>query len=175
MMLSQKLSIKERELWILAIVILLISGFIVISCYSESIQSLKENAAKLEENSMMRSREYAELRREADSLKSQLSELKEYKERLPYSDEMLIQKLGFTGFNGEIEDIENDLRMHPELIPYPGVLGGTMGYAGIRVLSDKWVLAYYEDGHIDGYMMVSYKWNGSGFQWKLVDSYLVGQ
>lgn len=76
------------------------------------------------------------------------------------------------------KDIINDLRMHPELIPYDGVLGGTMGFydpEGIRVLSNRWVFAGFDDGHINGYMLLSYHINDGKISWEVIDSYIDGE
>lgn len=76
------------------------------------------------------------------------------------------------------KDIINDLRKHPELIPYDGVLGGTMGFydpEGIHILSDRWVFAGFDDGHINGYMLLSYSINDGKISWEVIDSYLDGE
>jgi len=74
--------------------------------------------------------------------------------------------------------LKSDLRKHPELIPYDGVLGGTMGFydsKGIRVLSGRWVFAGFDDGHINGYMLLSYRLNDGKISWEVIDSYLDGE
>lgn len=76
------------------------------------------------------------------------------------------------------KDIINDLMQHPELIPYDGVLGGTMGFydlESIQVLSDRWVYAGFDDGHINGYMLLSYRINDGKISWEVIDSYLDGE
>lgn len=76
------------------------------------------------------------------------------------------------------KDIINDLIKHPELIPYDGVLGGTMGFydpEGIQVLSDRWVFAGFDDGHINGYMLLRYSSNDGKISWEVIDSYLDGE
>ena len=76
------------------------------------------------------------------------------------------------------KDMINDLRKHPELIPFDGVLGGTMGFydpEGIHILSDRWVFAGFDDGHINGYMLLSYSINDEKISWEVIDSYLDGE
>ena len=76
---------------------------------------------------------------------------------------------------GSVEDIKNDLLNHNELIPYDGVLGGKMGFhskENVCLLSDKWVYALFDDGHINGYMLLSYTINNRVISWKVIDSYL---
>jgi hypothetical protein len=77
------------------------------------------------------------------------------------------------GLSDPIQDIISDLMKHNELIPYKGVLGGTMRFyeKEIRILTNKWVLAYFEDGHIGGYLLLEYKISDSGkIDWKRIVS-----
>ncbi|HHV64455.1 MAG TPA: DUF4362 domain-containing protein [Peptococcaceae bacterium] len=76
------------------------------------------------------------------------------------------------------KEIINDLMQHPELIPYEGVLGGTMGFydpESILVLSDRWVFAGFDDGHINGYMLLSYRISDGKISWEVIDFYLDGE
>jgi len=76
------------------------------------------------------------------------------------------------------KDIINDLMKHPKLIPYDGVLGGTMGFydpEGIHMLSGRWVFAGFDDGHINGYMLLSYSIKDGKISWEVIDSYLDGE
>jgi hypothetical protein len=66
----------------------------------------------------------------------------------------------------------------PELIPFPGVLGGTMGFyepKRIRVLPRNRVLAPFEDGHIEGELLLHYRVDRDGaIHWQVLKS-LVNQ
>jgi hypothetical protein len=43
----------------------------------------------------------------------------------------------------------------------------------IWVLTKKWVLAYFEDGHIAGYLLLKYEVTESGkINWKTLASYI---
>ncbi|HVJ47992.1 hypothetical protein [Desulfitobacterium sp.] len=87
----------------------------------------------------------------------------------------MLLRLQSKGFKGDPQEIVSDLRKHSELIPYKGVLGGTMGFYNenaIHVLTDQWVLASFNDGHIGGYMLLKYDWNDGEFSWKVMESYL---
>ena len=53
----------------------------------------------------------------------------------------------------------NALRNNPSVIPIDGVLGGTMFFTDIEILSTKWMIASYEDGHIMGRSIFTYKVN----------------
>lgn len=67
-----------------------------------------------------------------------------------------------------------DLLQHPELIPYEPVLGGKMAFfkENTKVLSDRWVFAYFEDGHIYGHMLLDYTVANGKITWKVIDSYI---
>lgn len=72
------------------------------------------------------------------------------------------EKLIRNGIKNPTEFIENALRGKPELIPLKGVLGGTMSFGKIQLLSDKWLIADFNDGHIEGKGIYEYKLNKYG-------------
>lgn len=80
------------------------------------------------------------------------------------------------GLRNPVMDIKTDLMKHHELIPYKGIMGGAMRFPSEReiyVVSTKWVRAYFEDGHISGWMVLEYKIQPGGrIVWKVIDSYL---
>ena len=53
--------------------------------------------------------------------------------------------------------IREMLQNNPSAIPLDGVLGGTMFFTDMEVLSTKWIIASYEDGHIMGRSIFTYK------------------
>lgn len=82
-----------------------------------------------------------------------------------------IEKLRAKGLSDPVHDIISDLLKHPELIPYEGILGGTMRFYEneIWVLNNKWVYAYFEDGHYSGYMLLEYDVTDNGkISWKKI-------
>lgn len=80
------------------------------------------------------------------------------------------------GLEHPTADLVADLQKHPELIPHKGVLGGTMAFGfpeKIHVLTNKYALAYFEDGHIAGYMLLEYAVSKRGeIDWRVIDSHL---
>jgi len=65
--------------------------------------------------------------------------------------------------------ILEDLARHPELIPFPGVEGGTMRfYPGqSAVISGEWAYGYFEDGHIAGRGLFEFRMEPGGrIAWK---------
>jgi len=88
----------------------------------------------------------------------------------------VIAELKEKGLADPVKDLRADLKRHPELIPHKGTLGGTMGFYfpnKIHVLSSQWVLAYFEDGHNGGYVLLKFAVTDKGLiSWKTVDSFL---
>ena len=87
-----------------------------------------------------------------------------------------IQAMKKKGLADPVRDIIADLKQHRELIPYKGTLGGTMNFyddGKIWILTKKWVLAYFEDGHVAGYLLLEYDVSQGGrIAWKTIASYL---
>ncbi len=71
-----------------------------------------------------------------------------------------------------IAALRNDLMTHPELIPVEPSLGGKMGFydpAQIRILSDRWVMAGFEDGHNAGKLLLRYRIDDGEIRWEVLD------
>jgi hypothetical protein len=87
-----------------------------------------------------------------------------------------IEQMKRKGLKDPVKDIISDLRQHRELIPYKGSMGGTMNFyseSQIWILTKKWVLAYFEDGHNGGYLLLEYEVTKDGkIKWKTVASYI---
>ena len=87
-----------------------------------------------------------------------------------------IANLQKNGLSDPEEDLISDLVQHRELIPYEGVMGGTMGFYAkkdIHVLTARWILASFEDGHIGGCMLLEYQVSPEGeIQWNVLSAYL---
>lgn len=87
-----------------------------------------------------------------------------------------IASLQKNGLSDPEKDLVADLMQHRELIPYEGVMGGTMGFYSpkdIHILSSRWVLAAFEDGHIGGHMLLEYRVDPDGeICWRVIGAYL---
>ncbi|WP_266202590.1 hypothetical protein [Pontibacter kalidii] len=82
-----------------------------------------------------------------------------------------IQRLKRKGLKNPETDLMNDLsRKQEALLPTKGVLGGTMAIRDTRILNDRYALAYYEDGHIGGYMLLKYEVKDGKINWTVMDS-----
>jgi hypothetical protein len=83
--------------------------------------------------------------------------------------QFLIEK----GLHDPINDLVRDLMKHNELIPCEGVLGGTPGFYnpdGIKVLSKDYVIAEFDDGHIEGYIELTFKVSNGTISWTVIQS-----
>ena len=82
-----------------------------------------------------------------------------------------IARLRDLGLGDPVHDLIADLARHPELIPFPGVLGSHMIFiqSECAVLSGEWVYAYFEDGHVSGRAVIEYEVRPGGrIAWKLL-------
>jgi hypothetical protein len=117
-------------------------------------------------------KQLTEAKREGESLQTELNALQRGS-LLPGGDVAQSEKKGLSNLE---ENLATDLMGHRELIPYKGVMGGTMGFYSqkdIHVLTSRWVLASFEDGHIGGHMLLEYAVSPGGeIQWKVISAYL---
>jgi hypothetical protein len=82
-----------------------------------------------------------------------------------------IQKLQRKGLKNPETDLMNDLnRKQNQLIREKGTMGGTMAIRDSRILNDRYAMAYYEDGHNGGYLLLKYTVNNGAINWTVVDS-----
>ena len=82
-----------------------------------------------------------------------------------------IQRLKRQGLQNPETDLLNDLnRKQDRLLPAEGTMGGTMAIRDSRILNDRYAMAYYEDGHNGGYMLLKYTVSNGNINWKVVDS-----
>jgi hypothetical protein len=80
------------------------------------------------------------------------------------------------GLANPAEDLKKDLIKNAKLIPSKGTLGGSMGFYSekdIKILSSKWVIADFDDGHNSGKMLLRFDVPRKGkITWKVIDYYL---
>ena len=135
------------------------------------LEQIKDDYAKANKNN---SKEKEELILENKRLKSLVRDTKIISSNSIYLYDHDIRNMKAKGLTNPVQDIISDLRKHRELIPYKGSLGGTMDFYGnntIWILTNKWVLAYFEDGHSGGYLLLEYKISNNGIiEWKGIAS-----
>lgn len=80
-----------------------------------------------------------------------------------------IEGLRHQGLADPVNELEADLMKHPELIPFPGVEGGRMGFYSpdnIRILGGHYAFARFEDGHVGGTILLEYKVERGRIAWR---------
>jgi hypothetical protein len=174
--------IKSKYIWA-GLTIVIASLMLILLFNYQSKLSEAEQVIKNMENEMNRNKELSEnrqekLKNEIEKLKNSLAKKEELIKTFPQLQDFMFIELKAKGFKGSSKNIVQDLLNHKELIPYKGVLGGTMRMdeSGIYILTDNWVLASFGDGHVFGYMLLRYTISdGRISSWKVIDSYLFGQ
>ena len=87
---------------------------------------------------------------------------------LSEADNSRLEKKGLR--NPEVE-LKNDLmKKQSSLIQAKGTAGGTMSIRDIRILNDTYALAYFEDGHNGGNMLLKYTVANGTISWKVLDT-----
>lgn len=72
------------------------------------------------------------------------------------------------GIDNPEEYIVNTLQQKPELIPLKPVLGGQMKFKKMKLLGKGCLIAYYEDGHISGKTIYSYRFINGKLSFEIV-------
>lgn len=143
---------------------LIIICFLVISCQ------------KQEKNESLLEKENTILKKKNDSLNAKLEIAKEAIVTLQnsydwYDDEFDNTDFKNKGIKNPKEFIINDLSKKTDLIPMKATLGGKMTFGHIQLLGSKFLIAFYEDGHVEGKSIYQYKLNNSGqLEFKIVGS-----
>jgi hypothetical protein len=86
-----------------------------------------------------------------------------------------LERLRQQGLRNPETDLQNDLlRKQKSLLPTQGTMGGTMAVRDVRILSDRLAMAYFEDGHHGGYMVLRYEvLPGGNITWRVLDTYMI--
>jgi len=87
-----------------------------------------------------------------------------------------LARLKERGLENPVTALAEDLMNHSELIPYKGVMGGKMGFYSkkdIHLVTSRWVVATFEDGHVRGRMLLEYTVTTEGkIYWRVLSAYL---
>lgn len=86
-----------------------------------------------------------------------------------------IRYLTDNGLSNPLIQLKEDLVNRDDLIPVEGVLGGTMRVYStdqIRILPGRYVFAVFEDGHIQGNLILQYEVKDGQISWKIIESSL---
>ena len=88
--------------------------------------------------------------------------------------ELEVARLKKLGLPDPPNDLRSDLAAHGELIPFEGVVGGTMSFydkSGMVLLPGGYVYAQGDDGHVLVHAVLHYEVAPGGkITWKLLDA-----
>jgi uncharacterized coiled-coil protein SlyX len=105
-----------------------------------------------------------------EHLRKKIAEIEQVLQSVPFSPDLKMNSM-----EDPVSHIRKDLIKRSDVIPYAGVLGGTMGFYDenrIHILNHKWVYAHFEDGHIGGEMLLEYDISEDGkINWKVITSF----
>lgn len=105
-----------------------------------------------------------------EHLRKKIAEIEQVLQSVPPPPDLKMNRI-----EDPVSHIKKDLIKRSDVIPYAGVLGGTMGFYDenrIHILNYKWVYAHFEDGHIGGEMLLEYDISEDGkINWKVIASF----
>lgn len=176
---------KERYLWLVAV--LAVIGITLWSAYYYRDQATLATAMQQESTSALQaSREELALEKQkaeqalnkeyfrAEDLKRQLDEAVQERDRLRAEPRVLGGNLDYLkekGLTDPVRQLTEDLVKRTDLIPYPGVLGGTMAFRpnGDWAFAPGYVLASFDDGHYGGWAVLHYHVTAGKISWSMVE------
>lgn len=137
--------------------ILLLAGFLILSCkdVSEQPENFQDKTVQLALKNDSLEKEIVLLKKLNDSL----SKLSQGEENFWFDKDFNGAQFTRQGITNPEEFVENALRKKTDLIPSDAVLGGTMSFGKIQLLGNRWVIADYSDGHIQGRSIYEYRLN----------------
>lgn len=135
--------------------ILLLAGFLILSCkdVSEQPENLPDKTAQLTLKNDSLEKEIILLK----SLNDSLLKIENVAENLWFDKDFNGAHFTHQGITNPEEFVENALRKRTDLIPFEAVMGGTMNFGKIQLLGNKWIIADYSDGHIQGRSIYEYR------------------
>lgn len=86
-----------------------------------------------------------------------------------------ISQLKKRGLGHPESELKADLLANQKmLLKQPGTMGGTMAIRDVRILNGRYALAYFEDGHNGGHMVLRYEVKPGGhIAWSVLDEYMM--
>ncbi|MCX5799799.1 MAG: hypothetical protein NTX17_00165 [Candidatus Eisenbacteria bacterium] len=167
-----------RRVYVVLVALLLVTTVVFAFLWALAGRHCQEMRMTIRELSGVRESNLAlqdSLRMVAGSLSSAKDSAEAEADQRILLDQVDIRRLKKLGLSDPATQLRRDLVAHPELIPYEGVLGGTMGFVEHRVtlLSTRWVFAEFEDGHIMGSCLLEYNVaRGGRLSWKVLSATL---
>ena len=135
--------------------ILLMIGFLAFACKNTDKQP--ENSSDKTEQLTFKNDSLAKEIVGLKSLNDSLMKLSQTQKNFWFDKDFNGAHLTRKGITNPEEFVENALRKRNDLIPNDAVLGGTMNFGKIQLLGNKWIIADYSDGHIQGRSIYEYR------------------
>jgi hypothetical protein len=107
-----------------------------------------------------------------DSLNRVINELRTFVPSRPFLDEMQLNELKNMGLENPLEDLRNNLLLRSDLIRQQSENGGRMGFYfpdAIHILNSRWAMAYFEDGHYAGALLLNFSVHDDAVTWTVLD------
>lgn len=152
--------------------------FVVISALMYWNLRMRGRINYFENNQVVRNSEVDSLVNRNDSMRvviERLSSTPLSENQRDHLSNIELNKLKRMGLNDPVNTIKEDLLQNNDLIPYEGTLGGTMNFYtkdNIMILNERWVLAYFEDGHRAGEVLLEYSVADGKINWNVMDTFL---
>jgi hypothetical protein len=166
-LLNKELSIKY---YVIILAVLMIASFFMLFIFKENrVHKIKMREEILINKISDLEKKYGISQTTIDHLNKKISEIEKTFQVVPQPPDLKINDI-----DDPISYLKKDLKKRKDLIPYDGVLGGTMGFYdenSIHVLNYKWVYAHFEDGHIGGEMLLEYSISDGKINWKVIDAF----
>lgn len=137
----------------------------------EKQDALNQKVQNLQERLEAVSQSQDALLKDKDELLASLNETQKKLATAPQLQGYMMDRLKAMGVD-EPQIILEDLLNQSDLIPYEGVLGGSMFVSEAWVLTDQYAMATFEDGHVMGTMLLEYQVDSGAISWKVVASNL---
>ncbi len=151
---------KEKWLFLIALIVLLLSA-------ASGVIFLRYSRV-LEQNALLNEKLDLALK-ELDSARSR-DKVSPELDRLPVPD---WEKMRTRARPDPRSLVLESLLAREDLIPWEGIHGGTMKIydpSMVWFIGPRWCIAWVEDGHIGGYMLLRFDTDTGQIQWRLLDS-----
>lgn len=168
----------ERIIWIAVIAVLSVSLFLIRSENREMTEwVVKQNEQLIAIDALIDELTEVALSEDKGGSTETRETSEQIRERIlnpPQID--LIQDWGVRhlqskGLQNPIDDLKTNLISKPQLIRYEGIHGGTMKVfdkSSITILTGNWAYATFEDGHINGAMLLKYEIENGNISWDVI-------
>ncbi len=131
--------------------LLLAGGLFYSGCNTESPET-RESIQKIDSLNTV----ISGIKKQVDSLKRATAHVDTVDDFNWYHPDYEGRALQKQGIDQPENFIISALKNRPELIPLDPVMGGSMRFTRVEVLSRQWIIAAYEDGHIMGRTLYRY-------------------